>query len=95
MVFTPAVSKTNTPLFDTITSVSESVFGAPVVPTVSTGFTDSHFFEIWGLQAMATLPLHLGLTNLRASMVMMKGICENIVEGIKTFYRVLEEFTVD
>ena len=96
MVFTPAVSKTNTPLFDTITSVSESVFGAPVVPTVSTGFTDSHFFRdlgitSYGYSPFAFRPEEFAGVHGNDERVSVK----NIVEGIKTFYRVLEEFTVD
>ena len=46
MVFSPAVSSTDTELFRTIEDVVERHFeGATVVPSVSSGFTDSHFFR--------------------------------------------------
>ena len=96
MGFTPAISKTNTPLFNTIASVSEGVFGAPVVPTVSTGFTDSHFFRdlgitSYGYSPFAFLPEEFAGVHGNDERVSVT----NIVEGIKTFYKVLEEFAVD
>ncbi len=46
MVFSPAVSSTDTELFRTIEEVVEGHYeGATVVPSVSSGFTDSHFFR--------------------------------------------------
>ena len=48
MGFTPAVSKTETPLYNAIEAVSRKHFNAGVVPTVSGGFTDSHFFRDLG-----------------------------------------------
>ncbi len=96
MVFTPAVSKTNTPLFDTITSVSESVFGAPVVPTVSTGFTDSHFFRDLGITSYGYSPFAFRPDEFAGVHGNDERVSvRNIVEGIKTFYSVLEDFTVD
>ena len=96
MVFTRAVSKTNTPLFDTITSVSESVFGAPVVPTVSTGFTDSHFFRDLGITSYGYSPFAFRPDEFAGVHGNDERVSvRNIVEGIKTFYRVLEDFTVD
>ena len=96
MVFTPAVSKTNTPLFDSITSVSESVFGAPVVPTVSTGFTDSHFFRDLGITSYGYSPFAFRPDEFAGVHGNDERVSvRNIVEGIKTFYSVLEDFTVD
>ena len=96
MVFTPAISKTNTPLFDSIVKVSEKVFSAPVIPTVSTGFTDSHFFRdlgitSYGYSPFAFLPEEYVGVHGNDERVSVK----NIVEGIETLYTVLEDFTVD
>ena len=95
MGFTPAISKTGTPLFNAIASVSDSVFSAPVVPTVSTGFTDSHFFRDLGITSYGYSPFAFSPEEFAG----VHGNDErvsvtNIVEGIKTFYRLLEEFVV-
>jgi len=46
MGFTPAVSSTDTPLFESIERVLTLHYeNMKVVPSVSTGFTDSHFFR--------------------------------------------------
>ena len=50
MGFTPAVSTTDTELYRAIRSVVEKHYPeADVVPMVSTGFTDSHFFRDLGI----------------------------------------------
>ena len=49
MGFTPAVSRTGTPLYDAIKEVSATALDAQVVPTVAGGFTDSHFFRDLGI----------------------------------------------
>ena len=44
--FTPAVSSTDTPLYRALVSVTKAHYpNAAIVPAVSTGFTDSHFFR--------------------------------------------------
>jgi len=46
MGFTPAISKTGTPLYEAIgSSVTKNMENAVLIPSVSTGFTDSHFFR--------------------------------------------------
>ena len=96
MGFTPAVSKINTPLFKVITSVSERVFGAPVVPTVSTGFTDSHFFRDLGITSYGYSPFAFKPQEFAGVHGNDERVSvENIVEGIKTFYKVLVDFAVD
>ena len=46
MVFSPAVSEINTPLFEAIDqAVTLNFENAVLIPSVSTGFTDSHFFR--------------------------------------------------
>ena len=50
MVFTPAVSSTDTDLYKVIENMCKRNFpDAPVMPSVSTGFTDSHFFRDMGI----------------------------------------------
>jgi hypothetical protein len=45
MGFTPAVSRTDTPLFQVLENVADEFFGATVIPTVAGGFTDSALFS--------------------------------------------------
>jgi acetylornithine deacetylase/succinyl-diaminopimelate desuccinylase-like protein len=50
MGFTPAVSSTDTELYKAIVEVCQKHFpDANVIPSVSTGFTDSHFFRDRGI----------------------------------------------
>ncbi|MDP6651796.1 MAG: peptidase dimerization domain-containing protein [Gammaproteobacteria bacterium] len=50
MAFTPAISETNTRLFAAIASVTQELHpGSRVLPSVSTGFTDSHFTRDFGI----------------------------------------------
>jgi len=50
MAFTPAVSSTDTELYRAIETVCKEQFPtAQVIPMVSTGFTDSHFFRDRGI----------------------------------------------
>lgn len=50
MAFSPAVTSTDTELYRTLTAVSREHYpDASVIPSVSTGFTDSHFFRDLGI----------------------------------------------
>ena len=50
LAFTPAVTPAAGPLFDAIrTVVAQHHPKAAIVPSVSTGFTDSHFFRDQGI----------------------------------------------
>jgi len=52
MAFTPAVSSTDSDLYRAIETVVERHYpGSRVIPSVSTGFTDSHFFRDLGIVA--------------------------------------------
>jgi len=60
MGFSPAVSRSDTELFETIRAVSERYFpGARVIPQVSAGFTDSHFFRDLGITSYGFSPFVL------------------------------------
>jgi len=57
MQFTPAVSSTETALYGTLVEVTKEAFpGAAIIPAVSTGFTDSHFFRDLGIDAYGYSP---------------------------------------
>ena len=58
MAFTPAISNTNTRLFNAINSVTQELHpGSRVLPSVSTGFTDSHFTRDLGIISYGFNPL--------------------------------------
>jgi len=58
MAFTPAISDTNTRLFQAIQSVTGELYpGSRVLPSVSTGFTDSHFTRDLGIVSYGFNPL--------------------------------------
>jgi len=58
MAFTPAISETNTRLFEAIERVTGELYpGSRVLPAVSTGFTDSHFTRDLGIISYGFNPL--------------------------------------
>jgi len=57
MAFEPAVSSTDTELYQAIVDVAQQHFtGIDVVPSVLTGFTDSHFFRALGITSYGFSP---------------------------------------
>ncbi len=55
--FTPAVSPTENELYNTIVAVTKQHYpNAAIVPAVSTGFTDSHFFRDRGIASYGYAP---------------------------------------
>ena len=57
MGFTPAISSTSTDLYQAISAVLKEHYpDADIVPSVSTGFTDSHFFRDLGIVAYGFEP---------------------------------------
>jgi acetylornithine deacetylase/succinyl-diaminopimelate desuccinylase-like protein len=58
MAFTPAISDTNSRVFDAIQNVTRELYpGSRVLPSVSTGFTDSHFTRDLGIVSYGFNPL--------------------------------------
>lgn len=58
MAFTPAVSSTNSRLFQSIINVTREMHpGSRVLPSVSTGFTDSHFTRDMGIVSYGFNPI--------------------------------------
>ncbi len=95
MGFTPAISKTETPLYDVIADVSAEVFGAQVVPTVSGGFTDSHFFRDLGITSYGYSPFAFTVNEFAGVHGNDERVSvDNIVTGVKTYYHLLEKFVV-
>lgn len=93
--FTPAVTATNTPLYDAITAVVHSHFpDASVAPSVETGFTDSHWFRDLGIASYGFAPFlipqseesgvhgnneRISLENIRRGTQMMLEIVSRLV----------------
>lgn len=64
MGFSPAVSPTDTELYRILQDVSRQYFpGAPVVPSVVGGFTDSHFLRDLGITAYGYSPIVIPLED--------------------------------
>jgi acetylornithine deacetylase/succinyl-diaminopimelate desuccinylase-like protein len=62
--FTPAVSSTDTPLYHAIVQVTKQHYpDAAIVPSVSTGFTDSHFFRDRGIASYGYAPFLVPQTD--------------------------------
>jgi acetylornithine deacetylase/succinyl-diaminopimelate desuccinylase-like protein len=96
MGFTPAVSSTNTPLFRAIVDVSDEAIGARVVPTVAGGFTDSHFFSGRGITSYGYSPFVFTTEEFAGVHGNDERVSsQNMVDGVKTLYKVLVEFATD
>jgi acetylornithine deacetylase/succinyl-diaminopimelate desuccinylase-like protein len=98
MAFAPAVSTTDTELYEAMSTVAQHHFpGVSVIPSVSTGFTDSHFFREIGINSYgfnpAMIPVadspgvhgnneRVSVENVRRGTQMMYEIVESVVRGI-------------
>ncbi len=94
MGFTPAVSSTDNPLYKAITDVTLRHYPkANIVPEVSTGFTDSHFFRDLGVASYGYAPFlipasqesgvhgnneRISVENIRTGTVMMLEIVQAV-----------------
>ena len=96
MGFTPAVSGTDNALFSLIESLAAKHYpGSKVVPGVSTGFTDSHFFRDLGITAYGFAPFATELGDFRGvhgnderiSVANMTRGTEILIELLRTFTR--------
>jgi len=97
MSFTPAVSSTTTSLFEAIRSTANKNYPeAKVIPGVTTGFTDSHFFRDIGIDSYGFAPFVLrpgegsGIHGNDERI----GI-ETLKEGTQLMIDLLQEFTTD
>ena len=93
MGFTPAVSKTQTPLYRAIKTIAREHYDADVVPTVSGGFTDSHFFRDIGITSYGWSPFAFTTQEFAGVHGNDERVSvKNIVEGVKIYYALLNEF---
>ena len=97
MGFTAAVSPVDNPLYGALVSVTQRYFpDANVVPQVSTGFTDSHFFRDLGINCYGYAPFmipsdeqsgvhgnneRISIANIRRGTTMMKDIVDMVATG--------------
>jgi len=97
MAFTPAISETNTRLFAAIESVTQELHpGSRVLPSVSTGFTDSHFTRDLGIVSYGFNPLITGHEDHTG----VHGNDEQVPEGafrraVNDFYAVVRNVVID
>ena len=97
MAFTPAISETNSRLFRAIDSVTQELHpGSRVLPSVSTGFTDSHFTRDLGIISYGFNPI---ITN-RGEHTGVHGNDEQVGEeafrrGVGDFYAVVRNVVID
>ena len=95
MGFTPATSRTDTPLFRAIQKIADERHGAQLVPTVAGGFTDSHFFRDLGITSYGYSPFIFEASEATGVHGNNERISvSNITNGVESFYQLLEEFTV-
>ena len=97
MAFTPAISETNTRLFAAIESVTQELHpGSRVLPSVSTGFTDSHFTRDLGIVSYGFNPLITGHEDHTG----VHGNDEQVPEdafrrAVSDFYAVVRNVVID
>ena len=97
MAFPPAISETNSRLYRAIDSVTQELHpGSRVLPSVSTGFTDSHFTRDLGIISYGFNPI---ITN-RGEHTGVHGNDEQVGEeafrrGVGDFYAVVRNVVID
>ena len=97
MAFTPAISETNSRLYRAIDSVTQELHpGSRVLPSVSTGFTDSHFTRDLGIISYGFNPI----ITYRGEHTGVHGNDEQVGEeafrrGVGDFYAVVRNVVID
>ncbi len=97
LAFTPAVSATDTRLYQAIVEVTRRHFpDANIVPAVSTGFTDSHFFRDRGIACYGFAPFlipagdeagvhgnneRISVENVRRGVLIMRDLVEQVASS--------------
>ena len=95
MTFSAAASRTGTPLYQALTrGIKQYYPGALILPGVSAGFTDSHFFRDLGIDSYGFAPFlaaseeaggvhgnneRISITNLKQGVRMLVDIINNVV----------------
>ncbi len=95
MGFEPAVSSSETELFEAIVEISQKYFpDARVIPSVSGGFTDSHFFRDLGIVSYGYSPFVLKVSERHGIHGNNERISvENIRRGTRIMIDLLRGFT--
>jgi acetylornithine deacetylase/succinyl-diaminopimelate desuccinylase-like protein len=93
--FAPAASPTDTPLYALFEEVATTAFpGAVVIPTVSTGFTDSHFFRERGIVSYGASFFVIEKDDVRRAHGNDERIAvETLERGTALMIEMLERFT--
>ncbi|MEH6556206.1 MAG: M20/M25/M40 family metallo-hydrolase [Oceanicoccus sp.] len=96
MGFSPAISETDTTLFEHIKKVTGKHYpSSRVMPSVSTGFTDSHFFRDLGIVSYGFAPFMAPPSEYRGIHGNDEKVSiDNMVNGTVLFRDLLESFTV-
>ncbi len=93
MGFTPAVSKTETPLYKAIERISADMLDAQVVPTVAGGFTDSHFFRDLGITSYGYSPFSFTTAEFAGVHGNDERLSvQNMHRGVRIYYELLRGF---
>jgi acetylornithine deacetylase/succinyl-diaminopimelate desuccinylase-like protein len=95
MLFTPAVSRSDGPLYRQIeATVARRLPAAKVLPGVSTGFTDSHFFRDRGIASYGFSPFVIPLEDRRGVHGNNERVSvQNLIDGTGFMIELLEDFT--
>jgi len=97
MGFSPAISAIDTPLFEHIKAVTSQHYpGSKVIPSVSTGFTDSHFFRDLGIASYGFGPFVAKPEDFNGIHGNDEKISiDNMIGGTQILRDLLESFAVE
>ncbi len=96
MSFTPAISQTGNEVYRAIEAESLAAFSAQVIPTVSGGFTDSHFFRDRGMTAYGYSPFIFVPEEMRGVHGNNERVSvENVVRGSEVLTRLMKRIVQD
>ncbi len=96
MAFTPAISATDTDVYQTLEAVTRQWYpGAAILPSVAAGFTDSHFFRDLGIQAYGYSPAAIPIDDAPRLHGNDERISvENVRRGVAIMSEILERLAV-
>lgn len=96
MSFTPAISRIGNEVYRAIEAESQAAFSAQVIPTVSGGFTDSHFFRDRGMTAYGYSPFVFVPEEMRGVHGNNERVSiENVVRGAEVLTRLMKRIVQD
>jgi acetylornithine deacetylase/succinyl-diaminopimelate desuccinylase-like protein len=96
MSFTPAISQTGNEVYRAIEAESLAALSAQVIPTVSGGFTDSHFFRDRGMTAYGYSPFVFVPEEMRGVHGNNERVSiENVIRGSEVLTRLMKRIVQD